>query len=339
MKSLKIRQILLVAGVVLLMTEMVKVMFSQHATVRLEPKVGIQLSQTQKGEQKGKPSSKATFDKASRVLVFHIEGKQRKYVGSIGKDTPNWRKLREAVEKGTALKDADIADAEYEVALLGRGFYQWVKVDSHRGTMVIYTPGKTNKLVIRLASSINQLLAGAQPMKPCKKPKLKVEGRGGLLPPPTLEEVVNRASLILIGIPIDIIANEYEIPGRPHQHTVYAILVERYLKDETGLNLPVVLLNHYEGYLGGGHQWFHHLLPEIDSRYLFFLTIPRSPLVSYWDHVTRVFYDGEYNHYLKALLDNGWAEPLCEDVEWLRGKEQEVLNRVVGVINKARGKR
>lgn len=316
MKALKAKQILLAVGAVLLVTGMVKVMFSQGAQTGLEPKAGVKPSQA--GARAGKPSTKAFFENASKVLVFRIESKQRKYVGSIGKGTPSWKNLCDAVEKGTTLKDVDIAYADYEILLAGRGFYQWAKVDSSKGMMAISTS------VIRLGSSINQLFADAKPTKPRKGFKPKVKTRVQLLPPPTLEEVVTKSSLIIIGIPIDIIANEYERPGGPNQHTVYAIFVERYLKDETGLNMPVVFLSHYGGYLGEGDQWPHDPLPTIGSRYLFFLVVPWSPYVSYFAIGVRArrYYEGEWSHYPEALLANGWSEPVREDVNWLRGKEQ-----------------
>jgi len=337
MTRLSAVHILSIAGLLLLMVGMVKVVVKRHRSSETKS-IAVKSSQSRQRFPSPFLSAKEA-NNISRILVFRCEGERRKYVGCLGKDSPHYQALLKAIETGIPVKSSGLAHADYEIFLLGRGFYRRARFNSQDSIMAIETLGREGvklELILRLTNSISPPLAKARPRKPPKNFRPR-ESMAQLPPPPPLERVVRESSIILIGTPIDIIANEYEVPGGPEQHTVYALQVERYLKDETGLNSPIVLLTHYGGYLGDGEQWAHDPLPQIGARYIFFLVKPFHEFVWYTTRsgkiVVRRYYPGEWSHFPEALLLNGRTEPVRKDVDWLKGREDEIITKITAAIN------
>jgi hypothetical protein len=177
------------------------------------------------------------------------------------------------------------------------------KYDPTANVVTFYSVGDRElkfERALRVKATLMPLLNTA---KPLSKPKEKVKPKHivhGLwaVPPHDLVDVVKPDSMgrwnansltydplvIIIGTPIAVLRNEYLVPNDPtHQYCVYLIGVEQYLKDDTGLYLPVLKYNYDEGYLQGGMELGGNPLLEFGERYLLFLKPIMPGFVTYSD--------------------------------------------------------
>jgi hypothetical protein len=264
------------------------------------------------------------LQKATSVAVFRMDGEQRKFVGTIPNDGTAFKPLLSAVQEAQAVDENSDFRPRFELTVLGVGFYWLLQYDPDLRLLVGHS--LTNKRLeqrstVRLTKRLEDILTTAQPpTKPALRLKPARTGQAQWMSLPfNFIELVEQSPLILIGTPVMVHRNDYMVPdgyqgpGDPtHQVIVYIILVERYLKDDTGLTLPVVLHRHFGGYLDGGYVLHGDPLLEIGQRYLLFLRPPRSEFAMTGIGRVRDAYPDEYiamHPFTRTPIMNGWTKP------------------------------
>jgi hypothetical protein len=221
---------------------------------------------------------------------------------------------------------------------VGGSSYWLAKYDVSEGIIAIYTVHQNQLLpagALKLTHSLQTFFASAKPMsqsqaKTVSRPS-PLASSDIISSSPQLGEVVQRSPLILIGTPVATLDDRYD-PAMPRRYTVYLIGVETYLKDATGLDLPIVVLNHVN------HHGPHDPPPQFGELYLFFLTPPRGDSIVLYSktekpQVIKIFEPGEYDHFPEAIIQKGQVIPVSEWdapnwIPWLKGTEREVIRRV-----------
>jgi hypothetical protein len=253
-----------------------------------------------------------------------MDDKERKFVGNIPNDGAAFEPLLSAVQEAQTVDESGGLYPRFELAVLGVGFYWLLQYDPDARLLV--GQSLTNKRlerqdIVRLTKRLEDILMTAQPpTKPAVRIKPARTGQAQRMSLPfDLIELVEQSPLIFIGTPVMVHRNDYMVPdgyqgqGDPtRQVTVYIILVERYLKDDTGLTLPVVLHRHFGGYLDGGYVLHGDPLLEIGQRYLLFLRPPRSEFAMTGMGRVRDAYPDEHivvHPYTCTPIVNGWTEP------------------------------
>jgi hypothetical protein len=292
-------------------------------------------SKTAAGEMTKTVSLKDVTSQTKQVVVFQRKDKERKYIGNLAPNSPVLQQFRAALAQGTTAKETDLNRTDYEVVLVGGGSYWLAKYDAGKRIMAVYNfasaQQKELKLVaaVKLAHLLQEILAAARPVSQPKITSRSSDGGSADIPvPPPLKTAVQESSLILLGTPVATLDDRYN-PEFPNYYKVYLIGVEQYLKDTTGLDLPIVVLNH--------PNRSYDPFPQFGKLYLFFLVTPIMDSViidGKQRKVIKVFESGEYDHFPEALIENGRAAParasyVDEDyAPWMWGTEKEVIGRV-----------
>jgi hypothetical protein len=280
------------------------------------------LSQTQTKQTTDKDQKEqlpSLLEKANRIVIFRLTGGERSYVGHINRDTSIFRQIVQSMEKAQVLKPEELSRVDYELAFVGEGMYRLARYDTQKDLMTFYHPTKNElerDVTIHLNDSLRRLISRVSfPKKSSKKFVPKHMGKGMMMvsPPLNLVDLVNSSLIILIGHVVDVDRNFYVTPNDlMNQRTTYIVAVERYLKDDTGLYLPVVGYIQQGGFLGGGFFFEGDAPVEVGERYL--LSLRRGGEFAVYNRQTvRVAYPFEYpplHPYVQVCLKKGRTHPI-----------------------------
>jgi hypothetical protein len=319
-------------------------------------------SKDQNGKERPNLSSiMDALEKTKQLLVFRADRKEkREYLGCMTKESYSFAKVLSTIRAANSTEDHIPFCPQFEIIFLGDGVLWSVQYDPETQMIVAYCP-VNNRLekwgAFRLSESIESTLLkiAVTSRVPDKfKPSRTAKVEWSPLPY-NLDELIKRSSLVLIGTPVSILRNNYREPNDPlWQVTVYAVVVERYLKDQTGLFLPVI--KHYQngGRLGGGRAREGDPLLEIGQRYLLFLEPPRCEYAVLETGVFRSCYGDEYitvHPLTRTPIVNGGTEPAESDpslipIYWFSDnktrlifkKEQQVIGEVLTAIKRSQVK-
>jgi hypothetical protein len=285
-------------------------------------------------------SLKDIVSQMKQVAVFESKEKEKRYIGNLAPNSAALQGFSNALIQGIVVKESGMSRPEYEVVLVGGNWYRLGRYDANRSVFAIYAV-QQNELklttVVRLTHPLTDILKGAKLSSQPQEKSYSLRESYSLLPTsPSLEKVVQKSPLVLLGTPVATLDNRYD-PEVPSRYKVYLIGVEQYLKDETGLDLPIVVLNH--------PNYPHDPLPQFGKLYLFFLTPPRGNSITVYGtdgrpkKITKIFEPGEYDHFPEALVEKGRATPVIEmyapdGIKWLKGSEQEVIAKVKAEIKR-----
>ncbi len=313
------------------------------------------------------------FKQAQHILVFKGTGTKREFLGGLPPSSAAVHELCKILGEDEPTNAEALVKPAYEVALVSDTMNKVVKYDPTANVVVLYSIGNRElkfERALEVKKELTPLFKAAEPLSKPKekvKPKHVIRGMvgGG---PFDLTDLVRPDSmlrwnaqllsydplLIVIGTPIAVLRNEYLSPDG-EQYCVYLIGIEHYIKDDTGLYLPILKYNHNGGYLNGGVELEVDPLLQFGERYLLFLKPVIPGFVTYGasdgkQHRTRRYHEGEYVHvhpFLQTQLTNGETFPIDPTAppkryEFQDGKttlvfkqEKQVIDEILAAIKQA----